>query len=146
MKLVINKCYGGFGLSHECIMRYGELAGIKLFAYINFRDEEDNRDSKKYIEYHGEEKNRLEIVFYFTKKMTAKQLSDSGNWGKTYWSGGRDTKRDDPFLVQAVEELGDKANGGFAKLRVIEIPDGVEYEIDEYDGIESVHEKHEVWG
>jgi len=126
-------------------MRYGELAGIKFYAYINYRDEKGNIDCKKYIEYHGEEKNRMEYVFYFTKKMTEKQLSDSNKWGDFYWND-RDIDRADPFLVQAVEEFGAEANGGFAELKVIEIPDGVEYEIDEYDGIESIHEKHEVWG
>jgi len=29
-KIVINGCFGGFGLSHEAIMRYAELAGITL--------------------------------------------------------------------------------------------------------------------
>ena len=145
MKLVINKCFGGFGLSHECVMRYGELAGKKMFAYINYRNEKGNIDFKKYIEYHGEEKNRMECVFYFTKKMTEKQLANSDKWGKFYFSD-RNVGRHDPFLVQAVKELGEKANGGFADLKVIEIPDGVEYEIDEYDGIETVHEKHESWG
>ena len=145
MKLVINKCYGGFGLSHKCMMRYGELAGTKFFPYINFRDKKGDIDFKKYIEYHGEEKNRMECVFYFTKKMTEKQLANSAKWGKFYFSD-RNVDRSDPFLIQAVEELGDEANGEFAELRVIEIPDGVEYEIDEYDGIESVHEKHAVWG
>jgi hypothetical protein len=48
-------------------------------------------------------------------------------------------------LVQVIEELGEEANGSHAKLEVIEIPDGVEYTIDEYDGIESIHEKHRSW-
>ncbi len=47
-------------------------------------------------------------------------------------------ERDDPRLVAVIEELGDKANGACAKLRVIEVPDGQPWEIDEYDGLESV--------
>jgi hypothetical protein len=53
--------------------------------------------------------------------------------------------RADPLLVRVVEELGEEANGSFAKLKVVEIPDGVDYQIDDYDGVESIHEKHRSW-
>jgi len=55
-------------------------------------------------------------------------------------------KRDDPVLVQVVEELGDAASGRHAKLKVVEVPDGIDYEIDEYDGIERIAEVHRSWG
>jgi len=57
----------------------------------------------------------------------------------------RDIERNDPALVKAVEELGDKANGKHAKLDVIEIPDGIDFEVEEYDGKEWVSEKHRTW-
>jgi len=50
-----------------------------------------------------------------------------------------------PLLVRVVEEMGEKANGRFAKLEIIEIPDDIKFEIDEYDGFESIHEKHRSW-
>lgn len=53
--------------------------------------------------------------------------------------------RDDPRLVQVVETLGEGANGPYAKLKVIEIPDDVEWEIGEYDGIEHVREMSRTW-
>ena len=31
-KVVINKCYGGFGLSHEAVMRYAEIKGLNIVA------------------------------------------------------------------------------------------------------------------
>jgi len=46
--------------------------------------------------------------------------------------------RADPVLVQVVEELGDKANGTHARLRIADVPPGTHYRIDEYDGYESV--------
>ena len=51
-----------------------------------------------------------------------------------------DLKRHDPFLVEVVEELGEKANGSCAKLKIEQIPKEYEnfYEITEYDGAESV--------
>lgn len=53
--------------------------------------------------------------------------------------------REDARLVECVETLGSKACGLFAELKVIEIPDDVEYTIEHYGGIESVHEVHRVW-
>jgi hypothetical protein len=50
----------------------------------------------------------------------------------------RDIERNDPVLAQVVEELGDRANGSHAKLRIFEVSAGTLYRIDEYDGIESV--------
>jgi hypothetical protein len=49
-------------------------------------------------------------------------------------------------LIQVVEELGEKASGRFADLKVVEIPDDVEWQIDEYDGLEWVSERHRTWG
>lgn len=48
-----------------------------------------------------------------------------------------EVERHDPDLVAVVEELGDKANGDCAKLRVEDIGSSL-YRIDEYDGIETV--------
>jgi len=33
----------------------------------------------------------------------------------------------------------------FADLKIVEIPDGTNYEIDEYDGNEHVAEVHRTW-
>ena len=57
----------------------------------------------------------------------------------------RPDDRTDPLLIEVIEELGDAANGSCAKLKVIEIPDGIKYEIEDYDGNESVHEVHSSW-
>jgi hypothetical protein len=58
----------------------------------------------------------------------------------------RNIPRDDAALVQVVEEMGVMANGAFAKLKIVKIPDDVEWQIDEYDGLEWVAEKHRTWG
>ena len=57
----------------------------------------------------------------------------------------RDLDRDDPVLVAVVEEMGKEANGFCAELKVIEIPDDVEWEVEEYDGLEWIAEKHRTW-
>jgi len=63
--------------------------------------------------------------------------------GHEYWE--RDIDRDDPVLVKVVQEMGADASGEHAKLKIIEIPADVDWQIDEYDGSEWVAEKHRVW-
>jgi len=54
--------------------------------------------------------------------------------------------RANPELIRAIEKIGEENAGGkYASIRIIEIPDDVEWIIEEYDGVESVHEKHRVW-
>jgi len=62
---------------------------------------------------------------------------------KDWWRG--DLERNDSVLVQVVEELGENACGEFAQLKVVEIPDGVDYEINEFGGKEHIAEKHRTW-
>jgi hypothetical protein len=57
----------------------------------------------------------------------------------------RDIPRDDPDLVQIVETMGDDANARYSVLKVVEIPDGVDWTICDYDGLEWVAEKHRTW-
>jgi hypothetical protein len=57
----------------------------------------------------------------------------------------RNIPRNDDALVQVVEELGDAANGFAADLKIVDIPDGVDWYIEEYDGNEWVAEKHRTW-
>ena len=53
--------------------------------------------------------------------------------------------RTDPKLVECVEKLGKRANGDYADLKIIEIPDGIDVTIDDYDGIETVIEEGHYW-
>lgn len=54
--------------------------------------------------------------------------------------------RDDPVLIQIIEELGSyKVSGPFAQIEIIEIPDDVKWVIEEYDGTEWIAEQHRTW-
>jgi hypothetical protein len=66
-------------------------------------------------------------------------------WDKFGYEFDSHSKRSDPDLIRVIETLGEKASGKCAKLEVIEIPDNVDWEIDDYDGIETIHEKHRSW-
>ena len=58
---------------------------------------------------------------------------------------GRDIPRDHEALIDVVENTDFDASGKCAELKIVEIPDGVEWVIDEYDGAETVEEKHRSW-
>jgi hypothetical protein len=64
---------------------------------------------------------------------------DDKNWN--YYT----MDRDDPYLVQVVKRLGKEANGAHADLKIVEIPQDVDWEIGEYDGKEWIAEKHRTW-
>ena len=118
MKIVINKCFGGFGLSQEAVewlMKNKNWKAVK----------ENSKEDGKIIEW--VEPDSIKCFGKYT--------------ASTY-----NIERTDKDLIEVVEILGSKANSRYANLKVVEIPDGIEYEIDEYDGVESIHEKHEVWG
>ena len=52
-----------------------------------------------------------------------------------------DLPRNHPDLITLVETVGlEQASGRYAKLEIAEIPDGCFFEIDEYDGFESIRE------
>lgn len=53
--------------------------------------------------------------------------------------------RDDLKLAQVVEELGVEANGHCAELKIVEIPNDVQWGIEKSDGMEHVSEVHRTW-
>jgi hypothetical protein len=92
MKVVINICYGGFGLTYGAYARYLEL--------------------------------------------TNQKASDISK---------RDIARNDPALIQVVEEMGEAANDLCAELKIVEIPEDVDWYIEDYDGNEHIAERHRTW-
>jgi hypothetical protein len=55
-------------------------------------------------------------------------------------SGYSDIRRDDPDLIALIEDAGSEwVSGHCASLAIVEIPDdATDWEMDEYDGIESI--------
>ena len=101
MKIVINRCYGGFGLSARAIEYMAHRGCIEAL-------------------YNRKEKDGV----YYTIN---------------------DIPRNDLLLVEVVERLGEEANNKYSELDIVEIPDDVNWEIEEYDGKEWVSEVHRTW-
>lgn len=131
MKIILNKCFGGFDVSKEAYMLYAKKKGLELYQYAS-----DYINFKKCIY----KKTNDEILFknYFTKDM-GDNIEISNEDYKKYCLYLDDEYRKDPTLIEVVEELGDKASGRFGRLEVVEIPDNCYYKIDEYDGIETIY-------
>jgi hypothetical protein len=127
MKIVVNRCYGGFSISKAAAEYMAKLGDPVAIAEIN----EWRRDK------YPAEKKQLQF--------TVKYRKEPSFYGYGYAEGANGYERTSPALIKAVEDLGAAASGEAAKLEVVEIPDNVEWEIDEYDGIESIHEKHRSW-
>jgi hypothetical protein len=145
MKVVINACYGGFGLSHQAVMRYAEIKGIELYGYVNAKKKDGSTDFDRYVAIEKGDKRDHWCVHYRTKQLVSPNDREGMNEDRCYWSY-RDMERHDEALVKVVEELGEKAGGQCSKLKVVEIPDGVDYIVDEYDGFEHIAERHRTWG
>ncbi len=56
-----------------------------------------------------------------------------------------DIPRDNENLVKVVETLGFEANGRYSDLKIVDIPDDVNWMIMENDGREWVAERHRTW-
>jgi hypothetical protein len=139
MKVVINADYGGFSLSPKAL----EYIANKLGEPIYFFKSVYSEGGARYTPVSIEEAEKHWFGLRAFKVSDPSSVSDLENYN---WSFSRYfDSRADPLLVEVVEVLGKEANGAHARLKVVEIPDGIEWDIQEYDGLEWVAEKHRTW-
>lgn len=143
-KVVINQCFGGLGLSPwaieiYCKMKFGEQV---YFYGVPYRRIE-KIDLGKHKVYKVDPNGRNLFC-----KPYLKDLGDSfwSNVHERYLFNPNDICRDDDILVTVVENLGREANGLCADLKVVEIPNDVDWSISEYNGREIIEESHRTWG
>jgi predicted GTPase len=74
-------------------------------------------------------------------KLTDEMMDYVGYEKICEWDGACDYPRTDPKLIEFLERYPDRADS----LKVVEIPDNVDWEIEEYDGAEWISEKHRTW-
>ena len=144
-KVVINTCFGGFGLSYEAVKELMRRKGMECYAYSQ------RWDGQHFDDVYTRTDNGT-LAFYFSKdlgdrlsedEITAAFKTDAYFRCSDY--DFNDSLRTDPDLVAVVEELGKKANGSAASLCVVEVPSNVDWYIHEYDGSEGIEENHRSW-
>jgi hypothetical protein len=140
-KVVINNCFGGFGLSHRAVLAYLDKCGVPVWTEAN--DKFGSLIPFTYYLVPPEEQIKGDPEDWHDMTLAQRQAHNAA-YSKTVFHD-RDLARDDPYLVAVVEELGATANGRHAELKVVEIPADVDWEITEYDGNETVAEKHRTW-
>lgn len=143
-KIVINKCHGGFGLSPKAQCMFLKAKGKECYFYKQTKYNIPGYDDiNEYKRLSIKEATKEHFILTITKDFGS---TTSDKFPHEVFFSDYDIERDDPDLISIVEKLGEKANDYCSKLEIIEIPDDVEWEIDEYDGWESIHEKHRSWG
>ena len=129
MKIILNKCFGGFELSTEAYKLYGKKIGKEIYEYY--------QDLEKGFDYFIKGSEGL-CTFYFTKDFGEEIKLNDEEYDK-YCLNLSEEKRTDKILIEVVEELKERANNSFSDLEIIEIPDNSYYKIDKYDGVETIY-------
>jgi hypothetical protein len=140
-KVVINSCHGGFGLSHEAVLAYLDKCGTPVWSEVN--DKFGGLIPFTYYLVPPEQQIKADPDNWHDMTLAQRQAHNAA-YSLTVFND-RVLARDDPYLVAVIEELGARANGRHAELKVVEIPADVDWEIDEYDGNETIAEKHRTW-
>ena len=139
-EVIICDQHGGFSLSPEGEKAYLARQGKTPYFYTTGRDANGSLDFDRTVRWDG---GRYVTVYTLLEDIGDEPDKDALNSAE--WFHGRDIKRDDPDLLAVFKEIGQKAAGQHAHFKIVEVPDGVEWQIEEYDGLEWVAEKHAVW-
>lgn len=107
MKIVINRCFGGFDLSDQC---YEALGGIR--------------------------REITSVLYFYILPESIDPKSDID----------KRSLRTNSKLIELMETKGSAwCSGNLAELKIVEIPDNVDWIITDYDGVEQIEEVHRIW-
>ena len=138
MKVAYNACYGGFSLSSLALDLYAKKKGIELTWYKQTGYNHTGNESYTRLSETPDDGSYSNIPLKGDFGQIITTLPQNAYYYPDY-------ERNDPDLIAVIEELGEDANGSCSALAIEEIPDGAEYEIDEYDGNESVVPPRQSW-
>lgn len=139
MKVILNKCFGGFSVSDQAYRLYAQKKGLQLYRYCR---DYDKKTKKLFYKKLNDNENSFLTEFFI------KNLGDEFEYKQDYYQYKivlNQTNREDPILIEVIEELGEKANGDCSRLKIVDIPNDMKYVVFDYDGIESLHTDMPVW-
>lgn len=139
MKVVINVQFGGFGVSHAALKRLIARSAACVEQWPDTEDAAVTETLRTIMRTREDAGDGYERVSGLLGMGTLYKN------GTVYSCSSSSQYRTDPDLIAVVEELGEAANGQYATLRVVEIPDGIAFTIEEYDGNEHIAEAHRTW-
>ena len=141
VKVVYNSDFSEFSLSGKAIRYFMELKGKTIFAYRK----EGNTYRKIENPTDGDFEDWDVTLFDkdFGKSFNDYKQEHDDHYVSGYISTEGDYPRHDPELVKTVEDLGSKANGSHAHLKIKELKGNL-YIIDECDGSERVVEPDDI--
>lgn len=147
MKVIINKCWGGFGISNEALKELVKrnakcIESFKPITYYGGDNEKFNRKNDWEQKWKEDFAGFIDIGEGFKAH---KYYDTIYKDGLLYSLISNNEVRTDKDLIEVVHQLKEKSFGKHAELKIVEIPEGTDWEIDEYDGMESVHEVHKSW-
>lgn len=141
VKVVYNSSFGGFSLSGKAIRYFMELKGKTIFAY-----RKEGNIYRKIENPTDDDLDAWDVATFdkdFGKSFNNYGPEHDNHYVSGYISTEGDYPRHDPELVKTVEDLGSKANGSHAHLKIKELKGNL-YIIDEYDGNERVVEPDDI--
>ena len=137
-KVILNKSYGGFMPSHDAYKLYAEKTGQELYCYtMKFERAEGLGKAKTTYVLHSEPSSIFDTYTTKYQGETTEKLDCVLDLDAKF--------REDPVLIEVIEQLGDKANSRMSNFKIVEIPDDLVYTVDNYDGIETLHQKVQEW-
>lgn len=145
VKIVINKCHGGFGLSLKALEMLAELKGFGELHHYSLCYEDWIYKKHPAEDQDKETLSRLSR-FSFTENVGDTFSQDLVDEYFKKYNLELDFERHDMDLIKVVETLGREADSPHSRPEIVEIPKEVEYQIEDYVGLEWVAEKHRTWG
>ncbi len=135
MKVAVNKCYGGFSLSKAAVIWLAERGFEPATKELNEIEATVKKLGTKDID-------SLDV---HSAQSWRDNTSEFMGYSWHHWNDDEPAFRSHPLVVECIETLGDKADGSCAAIEIVEVPDGIDFIIDEYDGLEQVAEAHRTW-
>ena len=121
MKVAINVCFGGFSVSREVVDKL-RAKGFDIRVVGEYY-----RDGSGPIKKWGDDES------YHLGNDDFRIIDEDYNKYRSH-----------PALIKAIEESSEPS-ARFSEIRIVEIPDDADWEIDEYDGNETIREKSRSW-